>query len=141
MSDPWNGFKLNTSTAKDLNILMTEGPSNPILPPTIDRTVRIPGRNGALYFGADLGPRVISIPCAFVYADTAEELETHANALADFLVDSDRKPKELTLTFEAAPDVDYKVRLSGHTELTRTVFDGQFTLVFIAFEEPEGEEE
>ncbi len=134
MSD-WNGFKLIKgaveNTAADLNIMMRDGPDDPILPPTRDRLVEIPGRNGAYDFGADLGPRRISIPCAFLYAGTVAVLNTHAKALAAFLLDNG-KPAALELIFESDKTIYYDVRYSGSLDLTRIVFDGLFDLNLIA---------
>ena len=131
----WNGFKLTkgavTKTAFDLNILQRDGQANPILPSTRDRTVEIPGRNGIFYFGADLAERRITIPCAFVYASTVALLETHAQTLADFLLDGS-KPAKLELIFEADQTKQWTVYYSGLAGLTRTVFDGEFDLPLVA---------
>lgn len=132
----WNGFKLIKGevekTAEDLGILMTDGSSNPITAATLDRTVSIPGMNGVHYFGSDLRERRITIPCAFVYADNLEALETAAYELEEFLLDENNKPAKLELIFEATPTKGYYVYYSGMIDMRRTVFDGQFDLPLLA---------
>ncbi len=127
----WNGFKLGTKTAAELGILLRAGTANPILPTTRDRLMTIPGRNGVLYFEPDMAARRFSLPCVFIGASTAEELETAAKALATHLTDSG-KPKKLALIFEWDKDVYYDVYYSGRADLARGVFDGEFELQLIA---------
>ncbi len=131
----WNGFKLTKNgteqTAKQLNILLRAGTANPILPPTRDRIMTIPGRDGVLYFTPDMGARRFSLPCVFVNASTAEALEAQAKALAAHLTD-DGKPTKLELIFEWDKTVYYEVYYSGRSDLARGVFDGEFELQLIA---------
>ena len=132
----WNGFKLikgaTEKTAAALNILQRDGQANPILPSTRDRIVEMPGRNGVYYFGADVAERRITIPCAFVEADTLATLETHIATLAEFLVDVDGRPAKLELIFESDKTRGYWVYYSGMIAMTRTVFDGEFDLPLVA---------
>lgn len=133
MSTEWGGFKLGDKTALQLNIIMNDGPGFPILSGTRDRTSVIPGRNGLYYFGADLEPLRFAIPCAFIFANSTEQLAEHAADLRDHLIDSTTKqPKKLTLIFENDKDTEHEVYYSGILDLTRTIFDGQFTLPLMA---------
>ncbi len=128
----WNGFKLGDKTAAQLYIFLRAGTSNPILPPTRDRTMTIPGRDGVLYFEPDMGPRRFSLPCAFFDASTAEQLETRVKTLAGHLTDESGKPKKLNLIFEWAQDEYFEVYYSGRSDLARGVFNGEFELQLIA---------
>lgn len=133
----WGGFKLTVvsssiaKTATELNILMRPGTSYPILPPTRDRTVEIPGRDGLYYFGADVGARRFTIPCAFIYASNLTELNTHAKELGDFLTASG-KPQKMKLEFENDGTRYFHVYYSGMLDLSRSVFDGEFDLPLMA---------
>jgi predicted phage tail component-like protein len=135
MSD-WGGFKLidgvTEHTAKELGMIMREGEADPVLPPINERTMEIPGRNGAYYFGASFGARRITIPCAFVYSETETELQDDIRALAAILIDNNSKPKALRLVFESRPTHYYDVYVTGTTTLTRRVYDGEFDLMFVA---------
>jgi hypothetical protein len=133
-------------TAADLGILMLDGTSNPVIPPTEDRVMRIPGRHGQWYFGADITPRRIIIPCAFIDAVDRSQLLAHARALRDYLLDSDHEPEDLLLAFEAdltATDplagTAYRVRYSGESELSLTVTTGEFELSLVVNDPEDGE--
>lgn len=128
----WNGFKLGGVTAATLNILQLEGQSNPILPPTRDRLLEIPGMAGVYDFGTELAARRFSIPCAFIYAANREQLDQHIETLAAHLLDVNGVPRYMELIFESDPTRYYNVRYSGSLELSRVVFDGQFDLPLLA---------
>ena len=128
------GFTLGDKTAEDLGILMREGESNPILPPTRDRTIVVPGRHGAHDMGAEFEARPISIPCVFVYANDQEELEEYIRDLANHLLDVWGKPRELSLIFDAEPDKTYYVRYAGSLSIDRVIFDGRFNLELVAYD-------
>jgi predicted phage tail component-like protein len=135
MSD-WGGFRLIVDSvsyqALDLGIFMREGASDPILPDIRERMIEVSGKNGAYYFGADLGARRITIPCAFVDAGTESELNARVESLVALLVDSNNKPRRIELIFESNPDSGYYVYVSGSLPLTRRVFVGEFDLMFVA---------
>ncbi len=100
------------------------------LPDTIEKTLRIPGRNGVYDFGADLGPRVFSIPCALLDGTTEAALQAAIRALAGALVDSQGKPKSVELVFDWEPTVHYTVRYAGSLNVNSLIrfTKGKFSL-------------
>jgi predicted phage tail component-like protein len=127
------GFTLDDVTAKELGIVMIGTSRRPILPPTVDRTIAIPGRNGAWDFGADVGPRQINLDCALI-EQNAVALQLAVEKLAAILVDGYGKPRTMRLVFDLRPDRYYMVRYSGSLDIDRIIGLGRFTLPFIAFD-------
>jgi predicted phage tail component-like protein len=127
------GFTLGGKTAKELGIIMVSTSRRPILPNTVDRTMTIPGRNGAWDFGADVGPRQIQLDCA-VIQHNAYNLQSAAENLAALLVDGFGKPRTLELVFDLRPDRFYKVRYVGSLDINRIIGLGRFSLPLVAFD-------
>jgi len=114
-------------------MLVLRGSQRPMLPNTRDRTLIIPGRNGAMDFGAEVEPRFFALECAFNARDNFE-LQQRVEVLARLLVDSYGKPRTLDLIFAAHPDRTYRVRYSGSAPIDRVAGLGLFTLPLAAFE-------
>jgi len=127
------GFTLGGVPAKELGIIMIGTSKRPILPPTVDRTISIPGRNGAWDFGADVGTRPFNLDCALI-EQNAVALQMAIERLAALMVDRYGKPRTLELTFDTRPDRHYQVRYSGSLEIDRIIGLGRFTLPLVAFE-------
>lgn len=124
---------LGGRTPQQLGLVVLRGSQRPILPNTRDRTLIIPGRNGALDFGADMELRLFSLECAFNAQNNAD-LQQRVEVLARLLVDSFGKPRTLDLVFDVHPDRTYKVRYSGSATIDRVAGLGLFTLPLVAFE-------
>jgi predicted phage tail component-like protein len=127
------GFVLGGVPAKELGIIMISSSRRPILPSTVDRTMTIPGRHGAWDFGADLGPRLFDIECAFV-TTSPTKLQKAVSDLAAFLVDEYGRPRTMELTFSVQPERSYFVRYSGSLPIDRVIGLGRFTLPLIAYD-------
>ncbi|MNO28121.1 Phage tail protein [compost metagenome] len=127
------GFSLNGIRSEDLGIIFLRNSQRPILPQTNDRTLSIPGRNGAWDFGADLDTRSFTLECALI-EDSAEALQTAVERIAAALVDVKGKPKPLELVFDTRPDRYFTVRYVGSLDIERLIRAGQFTLPLIAFD-------
>lgn len=127
------GFTLNRVPAKQLGIQLTGDSQRPILPPTVDFMLDIPGRNGSWDFGADLGPKPFDLSCALI---TKNEifLQQAVSNLAAFLVDRYGKPRMLELIFDYQPDRKYYVRYVGVLAIDRIIGLGRFTLPLVAFD-------
>lgn len=127
------GFTLGGKTAKELGMIMLSTSRRPILPPTVDRTLAIPGRNGAWDFGADVGPRQLNLDCATINRD-ARNLQLAVESLAALLVDGYGKPRTLQLIFDLRPDRYYLVRYVGNLDIDRIIGLGRFTIPLVAFD-------
>lgn len=129
-------FTLGGKTAAELRLRLTAPPNVPILPPTVDRIMSVPGKNGAYDFGADLGPRSISLECGIVETDIiiTAQLQEVARNFATHLVDIYGKPKTVELRFDREPDKYYMVRYSGNLPIEELVAMGYFTLPLVAFD-------
>lgn len=73
----------NGTQASTLGMII-KGSNRPILPPITPRLIQLPGRAGAHYAGADLGPRLITIPFALI-AGTREQLREKIRMVAAWL--------------------------------------------------------
>lgn len=120
-------------TPEQLGMLVMRQSQRPVLPSTRDRTLEIPGRNGAWDFGADMQPRLFSLECAFSTRDSFE-LQMRVETLARLLVDNYGKPREVELVFSVHPDWTYYVRYSGSMPIDRVAGLGTFSLPLVAFE-------
>lgn len=127
------GFTLGGKTAKELGIIMISTSRRPMLPGTVDRTMAIPGRNGAWDFGADLGQRTFALDCALI-EQNATALQDAIDAVAAHLLDQRGKPRDLPFVLDARPERTYTVRLVGQLDITRIIGLGRFTLPLVAFD-------
>jgi len=127
------GFTLGGKTARELGVIMLRSSQRPVLPNTVDRTLTIPGRHGAWDFGADLAPRQFDLECALLATDVASRERALSN-LAAYLVDSNGRPRELDLVFDAMPDRKYRARFTGALPVDRIAYAGSFKLSLIAFD-------
>lgn len=124
---------LGGKTPEELGMRVLRESKRPILPPTIDSTLSIPGRHGEYDFGAYLGARPLPLECAFV-ARNSIELQQRAATLARFLVDSYGRPRELSLAYRNRPGQKFIVRYSGSLDINRVAGLGLFTLPFVAYD-------
>lgn len=125
-------FTLGGRTAADLGlVLLSRGTSIPGGPSTRDRTLVMPGRPGALYFGADFEPREFVLACA-VTTETREEFAARLRELAAHLGAGEGGPRELQLILEPETDRYYLVRYSGSLVVERLAGWGQVSLPLVA---------
>jgi phage-related protein len=89
--------------------------------------------HGAYDFGADMGPRPLPLECAFMERN-AFQLQRRVSALSAYLVDSDGRPRTMSLIYANQPDRQFLVRYSGQLPTTRAAGLGTFTLPFMAFD-------
>lgn len=135
-------FTLGDKTAAELGLRLLEDNDDPILPPTRDYTMNIPGKHGAWDFGADLEPKQFMLPCAFVADGTTyerpseRELQRYVRKLSTHLLDRYGCPKTLKLIMHREPDKFYYVRYSGSLSIERILYQsvGFFTLPLTAFD-------
>lgn len=126
----------------DLGFRVLEGSLDPILPDSRDRIVTIPGRQGALDFGAELEPRYFEFECIFVADGTnynnpsAQELQNRIRQLASLLTDKTGIPRMFPLIIEREPNKHYMVRYSGSLGIERIIYSsvGTFTLPLVAYD-------
>ncbi|MFA5453454.1 MAG: phage tail domain-containing protein [Candidatus Methanomethylophilaceae archaeon] len=108
------GFKINDIAVSTYSITLLYGPSQPMLPGSIDRTADIPNRAGRLWIDSKLGPRTFSLPCQFATTSTdAAELDTLTRTFARVLVDAYGRPKKFKLEFDDCPGWYYTAKYNG----------------------------
>ncbi|URN94555.1 MAG: phage tail family protein [Candidatus Pristimantibacillus lignocellulolyticus] len=129
------GFTLDGIPARTLKILMTRESDRPIAPSTVDRFLSIPGRNGVVYFGADVGARLFSLDCK-VNTRNPLELQDAVELIASVLLDGYGKPRTVKLVFDSRPDRYYLVCYSGSLSPKRMFGLGSFTLPLITVDDP-----
>lgn len=129
------GFTLDGVAAKDLNIVMGRDSDRPIAPSTVDRFLSIPGRNGILSFGSDVGARYFNLVCNVITKDY-RTLQAATERVASVLLDGYGKPKQIKLVFDARPDRYYLVKYSGSLTIDRLFGYGQFSLPLVTIGEP-----
>ena len=128
------GFKINDIAVSTYGITLLYGPSQPMLPGSIDRTADIPNRAGSLWIDSKLGPRTFSLPCQFATTSTdAAELDTLIRTFARVFVDICGKPKTFKLEFDDCPGWYYTAKYNGSIPFDRKwVGCSDFTLDLIA---------
>jgi len=131
------GFTLDGISAKELNIIMGHDSERPIAPPTVDRFLSIPGVNGILDFGSDVGARQLNLNCHVISKDY-RTLQQASERIASVLLDGYGKPKQLKLVFDVNPDRYFLVRYSGSLSINRLFGYGRFTLPLIVVGNPFG---
>jgi len=117
----------------ELGMMTLRESERPILPPTVDRITALALRHGALDFGADMGPRPLTLAAAFAEQETYA-LQARIEQLANFLLDRYGRPRDMALVFVANPSRQITVRYSGSLDIERVVGIGTFTLPFTAFD-------
>ncbi|SDC70125.1 Phage tail protein [Paenibacillus sp. UNCCL117] len=120
-------------TPAELGMIVTGRSQRPGLPSTRDNLLAIPGRNGAMDFGADMEPRLFSLDCAIISRNHIE-LQHRIETFMRLLVDSYGRPRTVELVFEAHPDRVYNVRYSGAMPIDRIAGHGRFMLPLTAYE-------
>lgn len=120
-------------TPRELGLYTSYESARPILPTTREKTLVIPGRNGAMDFGADMEPRYFSFRCAFV-EQAPDQLQIAMERFARLLVDHYGKPRAVELILSEHPDRSYIVRYTGSLPVDRLVGMGVFSLPLVAFE-------
>lgn len=124
---------LGEKRPQDLGLQTLRESQRPILPPTVDRTYAVPFMHGEYDFGADMGPRPLTLECAFMERN-AHLLQRRISALAAHLVDGDGRPRTLPLIYANQPDRQYMVRLSGQLPVDRMAGLGKFSLPMVAYD-------
>jgi len=105
------------------------------LPATRDRTLEVPGRQGAVDFGSDLSARIFVLECVLVGATTPETLAAAVRAVSAVLLDSDGRPVDCSLVFVKEPTRTYTVRYLGNLPIERLGgASGKITLPLTAFD-------
>ncbi|MCT8138648.1 phage tail family protein [Anaerobacillus sp. CMMVII] len=122
-----NDFKMNDLLDVRLNV------DAPGLSSTRDRIVVIPGRHGAIDFGADLSEGYHPIPCD-IRKRNMTEVQNVVRELNQLLLDPYGNPKTVKLRYGFEPDKFYFVRYSGELPISRLAVKGSFTLPFVAYD-------
>lgn len=128
------GFKINDVAVSNYGITLLYGPSQPMLPGSIDRTASVLNRPGNLWIDSKLGTRTFSLPCQFATSSTdAAELDTLIRTFARVLVDIHGNPKQVKLEFDDSPGWYYVARYNGQIPFDRKwIGCSDFTLDLIA---------
>lgn len=111
------GFTYNGVHSSDLGIVRTSDGSrfNENLLPTIqDKTVQIPGRDGAYFFGSYYTQRQFSVP--FAFDSMSEKNVRDLKALL-----GDKQVHELI--FDETPYKTYHAKVTGNAQIKHIVFD------------------
>lgn len=127
-------FTLGGKTSSELGlVLLSRGTVIPGGPATRDRILTLPGRAGALDFGAELQPREFVLHCA-VTSQTREELVARLRELVAHLCGPDGRPRTLQLVVEPETDSYYQVRYTGSLPVERWATWGQVSLPLTAYD-------
>lgn len=128
------GFKIDSIPASTYGITLLYGPSQPMLPGSIDRTATVLNRPGNIWIDSKLGPRAFSLTCQFATTSSgAAELDALIRTFARVLVDRYGNPKRVKLEFDDCPGWYYMVRYNGQIPFDRKwIGCSDFTLDFIA---------
>ena len=128
------GFKINSIPASTYGITLLYGPSQPMLPGSIDRTATVLNRPGNIWIDSKLGPRAFSLTCQFATTSSgAAELDALIRTFARVLVDRYGNPKRVKLEFDDCPGWYYMVRYNGQIPFDRKwIGCSDFTLDLIA---------
>ena len=128
-----NKFTLGGTSNTSLNFYVLDGWQRPLAPSTEDRTAQVLGRAGSIWIDSHLAPREFNIPGYFIASSTAD-LDSYARTLAAFLMDSDGRPKQLSLVFADEPLYTYTVRYNSDIPLSRFIdqMRGTFEIPLIA---------
>ncbi len=118
---------------QDLGLYVKLSSQEPILPPTRDLVVEIPGMNGAYDYGADFQPRPFDLDCMFEQMSFTD-LKFKVRELIRLFVDGYGRPKTVKLKFGDEMDKFYFVRVSGGVPLDRLTGMPSFTLPLTAFD-------
>jgi len=124
------GFTFNGIHCSTFGLAML-AEHDPVLPPTRDRKEEINGMDGAWDFGADYGPRPITVEVA-LSEDTRANLKALKRQLAAWL---NAKNGVKQLTFDDEPGVYYLARYAGKIPLEQLIsaYD-EFTIPFVAYD-------
>lgn len=125
---------INGTDFAEYGVRVLAGSQHDALPETRDRTVTIPGRHGALDFGADLGARQFELKCGLIDAISPADLQRKMRALMADLTDGYGRPKTFRLSFSEEPEKYYEARLTGRVPVDRIHRLGFFSLPFTAFD-------
>lgn len=97
-----------------------------IAPEINDVLIEINGRPGAIDFGGRIGVRYITVEVAII-GRNPEDLEMKKREIAAWLVTEDPKP----LIFSDEPEIEYRARLTGKTDIEHFFHIGKGKLTFL----------
>lgn len=119
---------------RSLGLLYLADHDNPIISGTRDNGLVIPGRHGALDFGAELEPILFNVPLG-IPTKNKYDLQAMVRKVKSILLDAYGKPKTFKLKFGYEPDKYYNVRVTGGVPIEK-IFgrSGQFSLPLICHE-------
>lgn len=125
---------LDGKTDADLNLIVLAEGEDIFTPSTRDRSVNVPGRNGAYDFGADLGVLEFNIPMMLKGGATLADTQKQIREIAKILLDQDGKPRTFELRWDYEPEKYYTVRYAGSLSLERILKMGKFVLPLVAYD-------
>lgn len=101
-------------------------------PPSVDRFVHIPERDGVYDFGSDNGPGDHSIPLSWAQETSRASLQSKIRTFSAFTRDANGKYRNMVLRYDYEPEKYYTVRYSGQWPIERVLSLGFFTFPLIA---------
>ena len=109
------------------------GHDDPITPNFEHKTLAIPGRPGAWYFGSEIKERPFSFPLV-IHDRFYDNMQRAYNRLVAFLFDKFGKPREIKIVREYEPDKFIKARVLQQMLPERLTEEGKVVLPFIAYD-------
>ena len=125
----FDGIKL-----QDIGINVKLTSSEPILSAPVNRSVSIPGRHGALYFGGKITPVEFRLDCVFDRSIDYTELKSRIVRFKRMLIDRAGNPKVVDLLFEDQSDRSFKAVYDGQIDVERVAELGVFNLPLTCFD-------
>lgn len=108
-----------------LGVYVLRDSRHELMPAVRDYTEEVPGRHGEIYFGSEIGPRLLELHCAceVAPADRAAKVREIASYL-------DPTKGVQTLTFADEPGKVYHVRCAGRIEFVPQPWGFEFVIPF-----------
>lgn len=127
------GVWIDDVKLQDEGIIVLLPSSEPILAAPRNRSVTIPNRHGAHYFGGHLAPKEFALHCMFTRTDYAD-MKARIGRFKRLLIDGNGRPKTVKLRFEDEPDRYYNVVYDGVIDIERIAELGRFTVPLTAYD-------
>lgn len=116
----------------DFGVHLLADSAEPMMPPTRDKTITIPGRHGDYYFGSYFDARQLDLSCGFNNQPSLQDTQRLIRELNTLLLDDYGRPKTVELVYDYEPDKHYKARVAGAIPVDRIARAGVFTIPMIA---------
>lgn len=124
---------LDDKNISEFGFYVEPGHDDPITPTIEHKTMHIPGRPGAWYFGSEIKERPLAYKLK-LHERFHDRMQSTYNELVAFLFDEFGRPREIKLVREYEPDKFLTVKVMHQMLPGRLVDEGNLTLPFVAYD-------